>query len=527
MNLQRSQKKSSIVGLDIGSSSVKVVEIQEGGGKCSLLRAKRVVVDQADPDGLIRALRKASWGVPLEEGRIASVVTDPRDVFHKLTLPEMPKSELRETIVWQLKDQLPFAIGEAEWDYEVLRSFVEKDVKKVEIGVIVSPKESIRKHLALLQKVAAAPSRLIPAPLAIASLLKKGKKSFREPAAVLDIGRSGGELSIFQNGALQFLRPLPVSADDFTKALLVPIRVGDEMMTLTDKEAGEVRDAYGLCQEENLSLPDLPVRPSSVLPLVRPIAERLASEIERSLIFYQENVQGGKVSQLFLFGEGAALKGLSVFLSDSLGIEVAAGASFEPVAIKGAVEKVIQEAPFEFAASIGAALSGGEEGINLLPQEIKEKTKRLIRRATLKGVAASLILSLLFLYIGMRIELSNRVKKIAVARLELSALAPALEEAKERALRGELLKREPYWEDLFKELSQIFPEQSYLENLTVERGRVLLRGTIVSGKEDAEAVLSLLLAALEKGMFRNASLLETEKLAEREGSSFQIEAELK
>jgi len=525
MTFKTEKKKRSIVGLDIGSSSIKVVELKEGeGGKFSLVRAKRVAIDPADPDGAARALKKASWGVPLKGEVLVSMITDPRDSFHKLIVPHMPRSELREAIPWELKDQLSLDMKDAEYDFEILRPMEEAGVKKYEVLVAVSPKETIRRHLALLQKIEAVPTRLIQGPTALEAVLEKCEPA-GAPIAVLEMGQSNTELSIYRKGALQFSRRLPVSGGDFTKALLVPIQAGQEAVSLTREEAERIKCEYGLCQDETLTLPDSPVRPSHILPLVRPVAERLASELERSLIFYQEKSGGEKIARLLLFGGGASLKGLTAFFSNALGMEVVTRNPFEKVPMKGPVERVIQEAPLEFTLALGAALSG-EGGVNLLPQEIKEQTQRLVWQATLKGVSIGVALCLFFLYSGMRIELSNHNKKIAVEKLYLSALGPALEEAKQKVLLGDLLNREPYWEDFFRELSHLLPEQAYLESLTMDQGSLSMKGLIVAGKEDAERLLSNLLYSMERGLFHNAALVETEKLGEGKGSSFRIQAKL-
>ena len=483
------------------------------------------MVDPADPDGALHALQKAVWGIALNKAALVSVVEDPRNSFHKLIVPQAPRSELREAIPWELKDQLSLDMKEAEFDFEMLRSVVEKGIKKYEIGVAVTPKGAITQHLSLLQKVGVNPARLIQAPMALGAVLKLSKPDADETVAVLEMGHSRTELSIFQGGVLQFSRRLPVSGGDFTRALLVPMRAGEEVVTLSAEEAERVKGAYGLCQEEALSLSRLSIRPSHVLPLIRPVAERLSSEIERSFIFYQGKSSGGRVAKLQLYGGGAALKGLEAFLSDSLGMDVESRNPFATLLVNSSIQGVVQETPSAFTLALGAALSSEGE-INLLPQELKEKTKQLLWRATFKGVSTALALSLFFLYIGMRIELSNLNKKIAVTKLELSALKPAFEEAKEKAFLGDLLTREPYWEDFFRELSHILPEQAYLESLTLEHGRLSLTGKIVAGKEDAERLLSNLLYTMEKGLFHNASLLETEKLGKGEGSSFKIQAEL-
>lgn len=520
------QKKKMVVGLDVGSTSIKMVLLKEDNGKISVLKAKRVVIDPENREiDLPKALQKALQGVLLKEARVVSVLTDPQGSFLKLSVPQMPRGELREALAWELKEKIPFDMGESEFDFEILQDIVDKGVKKLEILVAVSSKETTREHFSFLRRNDVIPSRVIQGPIALQSLFKKFQSGFDEPTAVLEMGSSMTELSVLQGRGLEFSRRIPVSGEDFTKALLVPIRSEQGVVSLKPEEAEKVKFEYGLCQENLPHLLDRPIPPSQLLPLVRPVAERLSSEIERSLIFYQEQSSGGKVKRLLLSGGGAALKGLDAFLSESLGIEVISCHPFEELPLRGAVEEAVKESPQEFTSALGAALSS-ESGINLLPQEVKDQTKQLVQRASVKGGLTALVLLLAFVYAGMRIEAENRETKLAVMRLELSALTPVLEGAQQKRVLAELWNGEPYWEDVFRELSHLVPERVYLKRLGWEKGRLTLEGVIVPDEKDPEGLLSKLIFKMEKGIFRNVTLVETEKLKEGEGSIFEIRAEV-
>ena len=518
-------QRGTAIGLDIGTTSIKMVEVQQDDGRVTVLKAKRVPIDPGDKqEGPVKALRKALGEISLKDARLVSIVTDPQGSFHKLTVPQMPKSELREALFWELKHQIPFEIGEAEFDHEVLRPVVEKGIKKWEVSVAVLPKEAVRHHLSLLQSVDVIPSRLVQGPLALQSLLKKSSSESDALTAVLEMGYSGTGLSVFRGGTLDFSRRLPISGADFTRALMVPFQLDQEMVSVTFEEAEKVKCDYGLCQKESPPLPGQPIPPSHIFPFLRPVAERLASEIERSFIFYQER-SGGKMTRLLFFGGGAGLKELAPFLSESLGMEVVVCNPFEGFSLRNSAERVVQTAPQEFALALGAALSVKGE-INLLPQAVKEQRRHLVERAFFKGAVTTLVLILSLLYTGMRIDMTALQKKIAVTTLELSALTPLLEEARQKMLLGDVLNREPYWDDLFKELSHLMPEQAYLRRLTLDRGKLVLEGIIITGREDPEGLLSGILSNMETGIFKNSSLVETEKLEEGKGSSFKIQTEL-
>jgi type IV pilus assembly protein PilM len=522
--LPNQNKPKVHIGLDIGSTSVKLVELKEEASKMTVVRANRFAVDPADPQGVSKALQTALREVSLKQATIISVVTSPEGCFRKLNVPEMPVGELREALAWEVKEQIPFPIDDGEYDFEILQSVVDKGVKKYEVIVAVSPKEAIQDHLKPFQGVEIAPSRLIQGPFALHSILKKFKSGGDEPLAVLEMGRHSTELTIFRGGMLEISRKLPISGDDFTKALMVPLRSEQGVVTLNESQAEEVKCTYGMGQQQEGVRPPQILSPSQMHTLISPVAERLVSEIDRSLMFFQEQSSGGKIKRLFLFGSGVSLKGLMPYLSGALEIEVVTPNPFSDIPLRGSSERAIRENPHAFALALGAALSEGS-GINLLPQTVQQETQNKVRRASIKGIGAFLSLSLLFLFTGMQIESINRQKKVDAARLELAALAVHVERVQQQAFARGVSLREPYWEDVLRELSHVVPEQVYLEQMQWEGQTLILKGSIVS-PDEPEALITKMVFDMEKGLFKDASLRGIEKSGKGEPSSFQIEAQI-
>ncbi len=160
------------------------------------------------------------------------------------------------------------------------------------------------------------------------------------------------------------------------------------------------------------------------------------------------------------------------------------------------------------------------KGINLLPPEIKEETKRVVKRGTIEVVATVIILISLFIYIGMRIQLGNFEKRIAVAKMELSSLQPQLKKAEAQHLADKVLVDEPYWDDIFKELSNLIPRTVHLTNIKMENNVMVMKG--IAASEDSERILSDFIASLGKGIFKNVRLISSKDLENQAGSEFEL-----
>jgi Tfp pilus assembly protein PilN len=242
--------------------------------------------------------------------------------------------------------------------------------------------------------------------------------------------------------------------------------------------------------------------------MLRSPLEHLIAEIERCFDYYREESAGARVDSLVLLGGASILGGLPGFLSRELGIQVKLGNPLE-----GSKAEVSN--PQQFSIAVGAALSEGK-GINLLPPEIKEVTRRTFKRTAIEVTVVCAILLSAFLYTGMKISVNNYQKRIAVTQKELASLKPQMQQVEMVAL----LSSEPYWEGVFKELSNIVPPGIYLTRLKMENNVLYLSG--VSEGQDADKTISDLIHGLEKGLFMQVRLVSSRGAQGKSAKEFEL-----
>ncbi len=316
----------------------------------------------------------------------------------------------------------------------------------------------------------------------------------------------------YREGQLAFSRKLPISGNDITKSMTSTLMSGQGKVELSTEEAEKIKKEQGIPTDAKEELVDGKILPSQILSLVRPCVEQLAGEIERSFDFYREESRGGQINKIILFGGGASLKGLAEFLNKELEIEIEMGNSFEGVEILPGVVSDQENTASRFDLAIGAVLNKADK-INLLPLELKEKAKRFIGDVSLKGVAVGIIVSLLLFYTGMHIQLHGYHKKMAALQLEQRTMAPQLKKLRANMVIGGILKDKPYWEDVLKELSIVVPPEMYFTDFSMVNDQIRLIGDIVSGNgiDNAQPILSRFMLTLEEGIFRDVSLVTTQK----------------
>lgn len=521
-------RKQSFIGIDVGTSSVKVVQMADVNGEMTVV--KSALVDIGGPPGsreeVLASLKTALVGVETKGAKVVAVVNCPRTCTRRIVAPHMPQKELAQAIQWEAKNAIPFSIEHALMDFEVLGEASEKGVKKVTVAVAAAPRETVDQLLSLFSKADVEISAMIPMSMSLRNLIAASREKRQATVAVVEMGASVTELNIYREGRLAFSRKLPVAGTDITKSMTSTLMSGQGRVELSMEEAEKIKKEQGIPGGEGTELVDGKILSGQILSLVRPCVEQLAGEIERSFDFYREESRGGRVGKVLLFGGGANLKGLAEFLRDATGAEIGIGNSFEDIkTLPGAVSGG-ENAGSRFDLAVGAAMDKADR-INLLPVEVKEKTRRFIGNVSLKGAAAGLLVSLMLFYAGARIQLRGLDKKMKALRLERRTLAPQTEKLREEMIVDEILDGKPHWEDAFREIGNVIPAKVYLTHLDMDNDIVRLKGYILQGDRDAQAILSNFMLTLEEGIFRQVNLVTTKKEAGNTAvSEFEITAGL-
>ncbi|MBU4590247.1 MAG: type IV pilus assembly protein PilM [Candidatus Omnitrophica bacterium] len=518
-------KKDYMVGLDIGSSSIKLAQFLKAPEGLRLVRADLKEIgytnDEAVREKELQALlKKIVSKIDVKNSHFIVTVDCARTAIKKVAAPYMPKGELRDAIRLAAKNYFPFSIDEALIDFQIMGEVIDKGVKKYQVMVATSPKKTVNKYLSLLAGIGVKPAAFIAIPYAIQRLAQVLYSQEKGAMCFLDIGMYHTELVIFKGRDLVFSRKIPTAGNDVTKEM-TGVLVSDRGRTgLSLEEAERIKREVGIPGEGKSEMIEDRISVAQILSMIRSPLEQLVSEIDRCFDYYREESDGGKIESLVLLGGGSSLKGLKDFLSNELGIEVRienplGGLNIQSGAIDGSFS-----ATHRLSVAIGAGLSNAA-GMNLLPPEIKEETKRTFKRATVQAVAVGVILTLALFYVGMRIQYASFQKRTAAAGMELSSLEPQMQQVEAQNLANRILQDEPYWEDVFKELSNIAPGNIHLKGFSMKDGVIKMRG--VAASSAPEEILSNLILGLEKGIFNNVRLIGTKEIRGKVGNEFELE----
>lgn len=517
-------KKEYIIGLDIGSSSIKFAQFAEKKDGLHLVRGELKDINYTDTEEerekeALSILKNLLKDVDIKKSKIIVAINCPQTAAKKIVAPYMPKSELRQGIMLEAKDYFPFSIKDSFLDFEIIGDIVEKEVKKYEVLVAVSPKKTVESYLSLLGKAGIKPSSFVPYSCVFQKLAKQFHFAEDQIHYFLAMGRSDSEMIVLKGDNLAFSRKIPITGNDFTKAMTDAL-VSDRGKTeLSTEEAEKIKREIGIPREDESKIIDNKISANQILSLLRAPLERLVSEIQRCFDYCREEVGCGKMDLLILLGGGAALGGIVEFLSKELEIEVKLGNVLEGLKIDAGAVADQDKISYRLGLAVGAALTEGK-GLNLLPAEIKEETKRTIKRGTLAAVITAVIIISLLFYTGMKIKVNNLDKRISAAKMEKASLSGEVKESEAKQLAQAVLSDEPYWGGIFYELGSLIPEEITIENVKMENKVILIKGIVNS--PDGQQILADFIITLEKGLFNGVKLIGSKNLFDHPGIEFEI-----
>lgn len=514
-----------IIGIDVGTSSVKVVQMDKINEEMTLIKSALVDIGgvPGNDEEVLASLKTALIGFETKGAKVTAIVNCSQTCTRKIITPNMPKKELTQAIRWEAKNAIPFSTDEALMGFDVLGEVVEKGVKKLVVAVAATPKETVNRLLSIFSKAGIEVSTMIPISVSLQNLIVASGEKKELNVAVVEIGAFITELNIYQKGRLAFSRKLPIAGNDITRAMTSTLMSSSGKVELTLEEAEKIKKEVGIPVGEDAEAIDGKILPSQILSLMRPCIEQLASEIERSFDFFREESHGEKIDKIILFGGGADLKGLTKSLCDELEIKVIIGNSFEDIKVTD--QKSDQESS-RFNLAIGAALNQSDK-INLLPIEVKEKTRRFVEHVTLQAVAVGVAMTMLLSYVGLNIQLGAQNKKLDALHLEQKTLIPQTVAMQLMLVADQIQGGRPHWEDALREISNVMQPKMYLTELNMNNDVLNFAGVINQRDHGAQGILSIFMITLEDGIFKDVSLVTSRRATEGELTfEFEITAEV-
>ena len=488
-------RRNAWVGLDIGQSSIKIVQIvpNDSGWEIGGFAVLEIRLEQ-DEEGLEKKeflLRHLRDLCAQTKGGTASHVCSLRgDGVNTGLIPmaRMPKKELESACRLEAKRRVAFNVEKAFLQSHQVPEDSARPGGKQNFIVTVARRESVARRLDILRDAGIQVAALLPIPFAWKNLLLSLRGADPAPIrAVVDIGSDRTMVSIHQGGQLQFCREFDLGGDQITEAVIQAGQSFGEKTDISWEEAERIKRAKNLLKSSGSEPIKGSLNSSHVVSMVRPVLERIVQETKRSLEYYSQLFRGADVSQIILSGGGSLLDGFVQFCQERMKppvslFELPAGVTLHPtIAPRDAAVRVLPR----ISKALALSLSRKWE-VNFLPPQDKVLQTVLRSRTVIMIGLGMLFLISIFLYRAKtsavpswRKTVARQQEQIAAMNKELS-IYDRLEELRRRlaAVEGQgkvSSPRQVNWQGVLKELGRITPGNIVLTRISVVEGTVPLQ----------------------------------------------------
>lgn len=477
-----------VIGLDIGHTAFRAARINETG-KDPLL--KDIVV------GNVENLKDLNRELQIQPDERVSINFHGDNIaIRQASIPVMPREEIRTALKWQLKDNVQFDIDSAKIKFDILGERQDRTgAKKIDVVAIVYREGEIERHVERLRGLGLNVSSVFLPEFALAGYARHlNVISSQDRVAIVDIGSKRTNIAIVENGKLCFSRDIAMGGDDITEAM-TGILVSDKgRIELSREEAEKIKCEQGIPSDD-----------INILSLMRPVLEKLAGQIKRSLEYCEQISHCSNIENIILAGNGAKLKGLREYLSNETGL------------------KVLDVLP-ESACCAGLSLVSDSD-LNIIPERFIIEKKNLLKYISLRMVfvVAGLLFLISYGFLSVRVVyLKNETNIIRQHWENIKDMSPI----KERIVGltsaiGKVHQGSLEAAGIMRELSHITPNYVMLDNLSVQKHRPNINISGIISKGDR---LTQFMDNIEGSMlFENVKLKFSRKIESYSASAIQFE----
>lgn len=333
------------VGLDIGSKTIKIVELSKEGGKLRL-KASGIVgykgksPDQAKEDKeivpLADAIKKLHKEAKIGSRDVTIALPEPQVFTRTIKFPLLTDAEIASAVKWEAEQYIPIPIAEAIVQHQIIERREDTTPAQVVVLLIAAPKVLVEKYARLIEMSGL---NLVAVETELMSLVRSLAPE-DQTILIADFGARSTDIAVAKKGTLTFSRSIPTAGEALTRAV-------SQSLGVEEQQAEEYKKTYGLSPQQ---------LEGKVKKALDPVFRMVAEEMKKAIHFYQSEEKGDTPTSVVLAGGSAGMPEVASTLTKLLGIEVIVGNPFSKVDVAPeAVRSLAGYAPF-YSTAVGLAM---------------------------------------------------------------------------------------------------------------------------------------------------------------------------
>src|SRR5437868_8771689 len=317
--------KQSIVGLDVGSSSIKAVELKRSRNGIEVAHVgveplpSDIVVDSmiVDSGTVSSAIAKLFTENAIKSRAVATSVSGHSVIVKKISLPTMSDQELAETIQKEAAQQIPFDIADVAIDYQILSE--DPSNPQMDVLLVAVKKDKILNYTNVLSMAGKAPAIVDIDAFALQNCYEYNY----EPApgatvALLNLGASVMNINIVKGTTPLFPRDVSVGGHQYTDSLQKELD-----LSFDDAEALKLGKKVGTVSED------------AKLPILQQVTEIIVLEIQKTFDYFRATAAGEHIERIYIAGGSSKVPGLIEALRQEFSLPVEILNPFQRIAAGG------------------------------------------------------------------------------------------------------------------------------------------------------------------------------------------------
>ena len=327
-NFSLFNRSRSIVGLDIGSSCVKAVELKAAGKgyKVAAYSAEPVppdsIVDGAIIDGtaVAEAIRRVFQSKAFKTKEVVASLSGNAVIVKKISLPVMTAAELDESIYWEAEQYIPFDIQDVNLDYQILDGGRGGEAGgTMEVLLVAAKKEKIADYTGVIAQAGRTPVIVDVDAFALQNAYELNY-GFEGSAVVvlLNAGASAININIVAGEQSVFTRDISLGGNAYTEAV-------QRELNLPFESAEQLKKGMPV---DGATFED-------VLPVLRAMTENVLLEVQKTFDFFKATASTDRIDRIMLSGGASRVEGFAEALQERFGTPVEMFDPFRKVALDG------------------------------------------------------------------------------------------------------------------------------------------------------------------------------------------------
>ena len=313
------KKKDHLVGLDIGSRSIKVGEVKDTSSGRTLTRfgaidiAPGIIEEDGikNPEAAADSITQMFKLYNIKQQNAAISVGGYSVIVKKINVQNMPEDQLQETIHLEAEQYIPFDINDVNLDFQILGGS-ELNPNQMSVLLVAAKKEMISDYLNVMELAGLNPVTIDVDAFALQNIYEANYEAENECVALIDIGANKTSLNILKNNSSVFMRDVSLGCS----------QINHRIVSQTDCTAEEAEEIKHNENQDRMPQEDLN-------EIVSSIVADWTTEIRRALDFFYSTYPDDQLKKIVLSGGGANIKEFRKMLGVQTSTEVSVISPFE------------------------------------------------------------------------------------------------------------------------------------------------------------------------------------------------------